>query len=138
MLRWLAVSTFEHVPSMNDLLDGTLDAYRIRRVQVEDLLRRNTGTDHAAAVRELIRDQIIVITGAGGSIGSELARQVFSLRPRRLVLVDRAESSLYLIQRELEAKRGRDASLGDAACAPRERREPGRRWSGCSRSRSPT
>jgi FlaA1/EpsC-like NDP-sugar epimerase len=110
MARGLDVRT---LPSMNDLLDGTLDAYRIRRVQVEDLLRRNTGSDHAAAVRELIHDQIIVITGAGGSIGSELARQVYSLRPRRLVLVDRAESSLYLIQRELEAKRGRDASLGD-------------------------
>ena len=76
------------VPSMNDLLDGTLDAYRVRRVQVEDLLRRPTATEHAAAVRELIRDKTVVITGAGGSIGSELARQVCRARspsadPRR-------------------------------------------------------
>ena len=77
MARGLDVRT---VPSMNDLLDGTLDAYRVRRVQVEDLLRRTTATEHAAAVHEIIRDRTVLITGAGGSIGSELARQVFSLR----------------------------------------------------------
>ena len=60
----------------------------------------------------ILRDRTVLITGAGGSIGSELARQVFLLRPRRLVLVDRAESALYLVQRELEARRGRDAGLG--------------------------
>ena len=95
------------VPSVNDLLDGTLDAYRVRRVQVADLLRRPTGTQHSPAVHEILHGKTVVITGAGGSIGSELARQVFSLGPRRLVLVDRAESALYLVQRELEARRGR-------------------------------
>lgn len=101
------------VPSMNDLLDGTLDAYRVRRVQVEDLLRRPTATEHAPAVRDLIRDKTIVITGAGGSIGSELARQVYSLGPRRLVLVDRAESALYLVQRELESRKARGQGKGE-------------------------
>ena len=96
------------VPSMDVLFDGTLDAYRVRRVQVEDLLRRTTGVEHAPAVHEIIAGRTVLITGAGGSIGSELARQVFSLGPRRLILVDRAESALYLIQRELEAKVGRD------------------------------
>ena len=98
---------------MNDLLDGTLDAYRVRRVQVEDLLRRPSATEHAEAVRELVRDRTVVITGAGGSIGSELARQVFSLGPRRLVLVDRAESALYLVQRELETRRSRAQGKGE-------------------------
>lgn len=101
------------VPSMSDLLDGTLDAYRVRGVQVEDLLRRTTGTEHAAAVNDIIGDRVVLITGAGGSIGSELARQVFALGPRRLILVDRAESALYLVQRELEAKRGRDDTLAE-------------------------
>lgn len=101
------------VPSMIDLMDGTLDAYRIRRVQVEDLLRRPMATEHAAAVRDLIRGKTVVITGAGGSIGSELARQVHTLRPLRLVLVDRAESSLYLIQRELETRAGRGQGGGE-------------------------
>jgi len=113
------------IPSMNDLLDGKLDAYRVRRVQLEDLLRRPTATEHAAAVRDLIDGKTVVITGAGGSIGSELARQVLSLRPRRLVLVDRAESALYLVQRELEtrAARGQGSSeiyahLGNVASRP--------------------
>ncbi len=101
------------IPSMNDLLDGTLDAYRVRRVEVADLLRRPTATEHAAAVREIIEDRTVVITGAGGSIGSELARQVFMLRPRRLVLVDRAESALYLVQRELETRAGRGQGGGE-------------------------
>ena len=60
---------------------------------------------HAAGVDDSIRDQVVMITGAGGSIGSELARQVYALRPRELVLVDRAESPLYTIQRELERPR---------------------------------
>lgn len=101
------------VPSMNDLLDGTLDAYRVRRVQVADLLRRPTGETHSTAVHEILRDKTVVITGAGGSIGSELARQVFSVGPRRLVLVDRAESALYLVQRELEGRRDRGQGRGE-------------------------
>ena len=101
------------VPSMNDLLDGTLDAYRVRRVQVADLLRRPTGSTHSTAVYDTLRDRTVVITGAGGSIGSELARQVFSIGPRRLVLVDRAESPLYLVQRELESRRVRGQGQGE-------------------------
>jgi FlaA1/EpsC-like NDP-sugar epimerase len=101
------------VPSMNDLLDGTLDAYRVRRVQVADLLRRPTGNAHSPAVHEILHDKTVVITGAGGSIGSELARQVFSLGPRRLVLVDRAESALYLVQRELDGRRQRGQGRGE-------------------------
>jgi len=93
------------VPSMTDLLDGSVDAYRVRRVRVEDLLRRPMVTEHATGVDEIIRDRTVLITGGGGSIGSELARQVFGLGPRRLILVDRAESPLYLIQRELETRR---------------------------------
>ncbi len=92
------------VPPMTDLLDGTVDAYRMRRIRVEDLLRRPIVTHHVAGVSEIVRGRVVLITGAAGSIGSELARQVFALGPSRLVLVDRAESPLYLLQRELEAR----------------------------------
>jgi FlaA1/EpsC-like NDP-sugar epimerase len=117
------------VPSVNDLLDGSLDAYRVRRIRVEDLLRRPIVTEHAAGVQEIIRDRTVVITGAGGSIGSELARQVFAIGPRRLILVDRAESPLYLVQRELETRRGHGHGSGElrihlanvASRAPMER-----------------
>ena len=101
------------VPSMIDLLDGSVDAHRVRRVRVEDLLRRPIVTEHASGVEEIIRDKTVLITGGGGSIGSELARQVFALGPRRLVLVDRAESPLYLVQRELETRRNHQKGSGE-------------------------
>jgi FlaA1/EpsC-like NDP-sugar epimerase len=101
------------VPSMTKLMDGSIDANRVRRVRVEDLLRRPMVTEHAAGVEEIIRDRTILITGGGGSIGSELARQVFALGPRRLILVDRAESSLYLVQRDLETQRGHGKGRGE-------------------------
>jgi FlaA1/EpsC-like NDP-sugar epimerase len=101
------------VPSMTKLLDGTIDANRARRVRVEDLLRRPMVTEHAAGVEEIIRGRTILITGGGGSIGSELARQVFALGPRRLILVDRAESPLYLIQRDLETQRNHEKGSGE-------------------------
>ncbi len=101
------------VPSVTDLLDGSVDAYRVRRVSVEDLLRRPMVTEHAPGVEEIIRGRTVLITGGGGSIGSELARQVFSIGPRRLVLVDRAESPLYLVQRELEARRAKGRGGGE-------------------------
>ena len=101
------------VPSVTDLLDGSVDASRVRKVRVEDLLRRPIVTEHAVGVEEIIRDRTVVITGGGGSIGSELARQVFALGPRRLVLVDRAESPLYLVQRELETRRAHGRGSGE-------------------------
>jgi len=101
------------VPSMTKLLDGSIDANRVRRVRVEDLLRRPMVTEHAAGVEEIIRDRTVLITGGGGSIGSELARQVFALGPRRLILVDRAESPLYLIQRDLETQRSHQQGSGE-------------------------
>ena len=101
------------VPPVTDLLDGSVDANRIRRVRVEDLLRRPIVTEHAVNVEEIIRDRTVVITGGAGSIGSELARQVFAIGPRRLVLVDRAESPLYLLQRELETRRAQGRGSGE-------------------------
>jgi FlaA1/EpsC-like NDP-sugar epimerase len=100
------------VPAVEDLLDGSVDAYRVRRVRVEDLLRRPMVTEHAEGVEELIRGRTVMITGGGGSIGSELARQVFAIGPRRLILVDRAESPLYMVLRELESRRRRGHGSG--------------------------
>ena len=92
------------VPSLQDIVDGSIDAYHVRHVRLEDLLRRPAVSEHAPAVRDIVTDQCVMVTGAGGSIGSELARQLHALRPRTLVLVDRAESPMYTIQRELQAR----------------------------------
>jgi FlaA1/EpsC-like NDP-sugar epimerase len=96
------------VPAVHELLDGTLDTSRIRRIRVEDLLTREQVTTHAPGVEAIIHDQVVMVTGAGGSIGSELARQIFAFKPRKLVLVDRAESPLYMIERELDLKNRAD------------------------------
>jgi FlaA1/EpsC-like NDP-sugar epimerase len=103
------------VPGVHELLDGSLDAFRTRRVRVEDLLSREQVTIHAPGVAEAIRDRVVMVTGAGGSIGSELARQIFALEPRTLLLVDRAESPLYMIYRELELRRLGGHGSGDLA-----------------------
>jgi FlaA1/EpsC-like NDP-sugar epimerase/lipopolysaccharide/colanic/teichoic acid biosynthesis glycosyltransferase len=91
------------VPPIHELFDGSVDAFRVRRVRVEDLIRRPEVARAGPEVEDIVRDRIVLVTGAGGSIGSELARQIFAMRPRRLILVDRGESALYSIQRELEA-----------------------------------
>ena len=101
------------VPAIHEVLDGSWDASRLRQVRVEDLLTREQVTIHAPGVAETIRDQVVMVTGAGGSIGSELARQVFAFHPRQLILVDRAESPLYLIQRELELRRSDGRGSGE-------------------------
>lgn len=92
------------VPAVHELLDSSLHASRIRQIRVEDLLTREQVTEHAPGVDAIIRDQVVMVTGAGGSIGSELARQIFALGPRKLILVDRAESPLYMIERELDLR----------------------------------
>jgi FlaA1/EpsC-like NDP-sugar epimerase len=97
----LAGLEVRRVPAVHELLDGSLDTSRIRRIRVEDLLTREQVTTHAPGVETIIRGKVVMVTGAGGSIGSELARQIFALHPRKLVLVDRAESPLYMIEREL-------------------------------------
>jgi FlaA1/EpsC-like NDP-sugar epimerase len=101
------------VPPVADLLDGTIDTYRVRQVRVEDLLRRPMVTEHADGVESIIRDRTVMITGGAGSIGSELARQVYALGPKRLVLIDRAESPLYMLERELESRREHDRGSGE-------------------------
>ncbi|HEY5628648.1 MAG TPA: nucleoside-diphosphate sugar epimerase/dehydratase [Candidatus Limnocylindrales bacterium] len=101
------------VPGLHELLDGSIDAYRLRKVRVDDLLSRPVSDEHAPGVAELIGGATIMVTGAGGSIGSELARQVYALNPAKIILVDRAESPLYTIQRELDIRGFRDRGHGD-------------------------
>lgn len=97
------------VPSLDELVSGRLGAAAIREVQVEDLLRREPVVIDEPALRDLVRGESVLVTGAGGSIGSELARQVFELDPAALILLDRAEGPLYDIDRELTLLGERDS-----------------------------
>jgi len=89
------------IPGLFELLQGKVEISRLRDVDIEDLLHRPTVDLAAGAPGREFSGHRVLITGAGGSIGSELARQIARLRPSRLLLVERAENSLFEIHREL-------------------------------------
>ena len=91
------------IPGLYEILQGHVSVNRIRDVQVEDLLGREPIQLDDAALHKFLTDRIVVVTGAGGSIGSELARQVARFNPTKLLLLERAEGALFDIDRELRA-----------------------------------
>jgi FlaA1/EpsC-like NDP-sugar epimerase len=91
------------VPRLEDLMQGRARFSELRDVAIEDLLGRPPVTLDAGQVSDLIHHRVALVTGAGGSIGSELCRQICRFRPTQLVLVEQAENSLYDIHRELAA-----------------------------------
>jgi len=96
--------TVRTVPAMDDLIDGRLRVSQIREVDIEDLLGRDPVELDTERISDMVRDNVVLVTGAGGSIGSELCRQICRFRPRTLVLVEQAENALYHIHRELSAR----------------------------------
>jgi FlaA1/EpsC-like NDP-sugar epimerase len=95
------------IPALDQLVEGRVKIAQLRPVQIEDLLRRSPVLLDQAGIRSLIRDQIVVVTGAGGSIGSELCRQILTQAPRSLILIDRSEVQLFQIEQELIARGAR-------------------------------
>ncbi|MGV3557672.1 polysaccharide biosynthesis protein [Larkinella arboricola] len=83
------------VPTIGQWIDGELKPSQIRAIRIEDLLERDPIEVTNPAVSEQLRDQVVLVTGAAGSIGSELVRQVLSHLPRTIVLLDQAESALF-------------------------------------------
>ena len=90
------------IPPFYEILDGTVAVNRIRDVDIEDLLGRDAVQLDAAELGPFLSGKVVLVTGAGGSIGSELARQVAAMAPSQLLLVERAEFVLFDIHRELE------------------------------------
>ncbi len=89
------------LPRLHDLVGAQVDVGQIRQLKVEDLLARDpVGLDYSP-VRQFLEGKRILVTGAGGSIGSELCRQIAAARPASLVLLDRYENSLFHIHNEL-------------------------------------
>jgi len=89
------------VPEFEQLVTGTASVGDIREVDVGDLLGRDAVPPKAGLFDACIRDRVVMVTGAGGSIGSELCRQIIGLGPKRLVLFEMSELALYHIEREL-------------------------------------
>ncbi len=90
------------VPALNLWIHGQLNAHQLERVKIEELLQRDPILIDSKNVYRELKNKVILITGAAGSIGGELARQVLSHSPKRLVLVDQAESAIYTLQYELK------------------------------------
>ncbi len=89
------------VPYLREIFSGELRLNRIRRVSVDDLLRREPIAIDTEAVAGYLSGASVLVTGGGGSIGSELARQILALGPRRLTVLDNHEEALWSIEREL-------------------------------------
>jgi FlaA1/EpsC-like NDP-sugar epimerase len=86
---------FKIVPSLRELVDGRARLDQLRRVEIEDLLGREVVDLFTPGQDEWVAERTVLVTGAAGSIGSELVRQIAALQPQHLVLVDQAESPLY-------------------------------------------
>ena len=93
----LKVST---VPSLEDLVAGRVSVSSLRRIELEDLLGRDPVMLDDTGLHLLLTNQTVLVTGAGGSIGSELCRQIARFTPRKLVLFDLSEYALYAIEQE--------------------------------------
>ena len=91
------------IPSYEEIMSGHYTISDVRPINVEDLLKRDIVPPIRELIEEGLRDKSILVTGAGGSIGSEICRQVIEYAPRRLVLLDHSEFALYSIETELRA-----------------------------------
>ena len=91
------------VPEFEQIVTGKANVEDIREVDVCDLLGRDSVPPKAGLFDSCVRDHVVMVTGAGGSIGSELCRQIIGLSPKRLVLFEMSELALYNIERELRA-----------------------------------
>ena len=90
------------IPGIKDVIEGVASSDEIRDVDVEDLLGRDPVSPEAELMSANIFEQVVMVTGAGGSIGSELCRQIIKQRPKKLVLYELSEFALYSIHQELE------------------------------------
>lgn len=89
------------IPGFYDLLQGKVSIQRMRDIEPGDLLGRSAVEADTDKLRDFLSNKRVLVTGAGGSIGSELVRQIAVFRPARLLLVDRSEFALFLIEREI-------------------------------------
>ena len=92
------------VPSIDEVVDGRIMKSAIREVKIEDLLGRDEIKISLKEIEENFKDKVVMVTGAAGSIGSELCRQLASFGPKQLILFDNAETAMHNIRLELEER----------------------------------
>ncbi len=101
-----AAVRFRIVPGPDELLRGDLSLSKLREVRISDLLGRDEVTLDVETIAAYLQHKRVVVTGAGGSIGSELCRQILRFKPQTLILIEQAENNLFEIERDL--RRGDD------------------------------
>ena len=96
--------TVRYLPNAKDIISGNVSISDIRPIAIEDLLGREPVAPKPALLERAIKGKVVMVTGAGGSIGSELARQIYAYGARQLILFENSELALYSIDRELNQK----------------------------------
>ncbi len=94
-------------PPIRNLIDGKSRVEDVRQIEIEDLLTRDPVVPDSALLAKCITGKTVMVSGAGGSIGSELCRQIVALQPSRLIMLDRCEFALYTIEQELQEIKNR-------------------------------
>jgi FlaA1/EpsC-like NDP-sugar epimerase len=94
------------LPGLADIAHGHVEINDVRPVEIEDLLGRDPVVPDEALLHAKVRDKVVMVTGGGGSIGSELCRQIVAIGPKTLLIVDSGEFALYSIHRELSRAAG--------------------------------
>lgn len=119
-LRGLPIRV-QTVPAVSDLAQGRADAHDLRDLDIDDLLSREAVPPEEHLLARTIAAQVVMVTGAGGSIGSELCRQIVAQGPTRLLLVEQSEFALYQIHSELERRAGPATEIVPLLASVRDR-----------------
>ena len=89
------------MPNIDDIMSGRVEVNALKKVEVEDLLGREPVELDSEGIEEQVRDKVVLVTGAGGSIGSEIVRQITKFQPRKLILLGHGENSIYTVLEEV-------------------------------------
>ncbi len=89
------------IPSIKEVISGNLDSYNLMPISINDLLSREVVNADKKLLEMGVKEKVVLITGAGGSIGSELCKQIYYLNPKKMILFDMNENNLYLINKSL-------------------------------------
>ena len=92
------------LPGLFELIDGRVSVSQLREVSLEDLLGREPVHMDSAAITQYLEGRCVLVTGAGGSIGSELCRQILKFQPTKILLLGRGENSIFAIHQELKKR----------------------------------